>query len=204
MENNYFFVDGSSLLSDVSKIRKRQAFLSKKLDLLLFIQSLFNSNQLRTILGKTIEYKRFVFYFVNNETRVKEYLIIPEYDKPGVVNDVQIKYCGKKIKGGASVDKWIAKNKLPKRVLEQLHRTEKGVDTQICCDVLQLAALGKLERLFLYSNDSDFIPLCKTIKTMGANISLFRLEEKNTNTDLLKECDSFSIVPKTELITTFK
>jgi uncharacterized LabA/DUF88 family protein len=148
-------------------------------------------------------YKRFVFYFVNNETRIKKDLILPQFDTPGVVNDMHIEYCGKKVKGGVSVDRWIAKNKPPKRVLERLHKSEKAVDTQICCDALQLAASGKLDRLILYANDYDFIPLCKIIKTMGANISLIRLEGKNVNKDLVKECDSFSVVPNKNLNAVF-
>jgi len=201
MEKNYFFVDGSSLLSDVSNIKKRKAFHSKKLDLLLFIESFLNS-RLRLFIGRS--YKRFVFYFVNNETRINKDLIIPQFDIPDVVSDLQIKYCGKKVKGGAYVDRWIATNNPPKSVLERLHKSEKAVDTQICCDALQLAALGQLERLCLYTNDYDFVPLCRTIKTMGANISLFRLEAKNVNKDLVKECDSFSVLPSRDLITAFK
>lgn len=201
MENNYFFVDGASLLSDVTNIKKRKVFFSKKLVLKDFVYY-FTDPRFRHLHYKS--YKRFVFYFVNNEKRIKKDLILPQFDKPNEAIDIHIEYCGKKVKGGAFVDRWIAKNKPPKRVLEQLHKTEKAVDTQICCDALQLAALGKLERLFLYTNDSDFVPLCKTIKTMGANISLFKLEEKNVNKDLIEECDSFSVVWKTELITVFK
>lgn len=201
MEKNYFFVDGSSLLSDVAKIKKRQAFYSKKLDLRLFVESFFLIVQSR--LGVE-SYKRFVFYFVKNETRIKENIILPQFDIPNVVSDVHIQYCGKKVKGGANVDKWIAKNKPPKSVLERLHKTEKAVDTQICCDALQLAASGQLERLLLYTNDYDFVPLCQIIKTMGANVSLFKLEAKNVNRDLVEECDSFSDMSRNELIRIFK
>lgn len=201
MEKNYFFVDGSSLLSDVAKIKKRQDFYSKKLDLPLFVESFLII--VRGRLGID-SYKRFVFYFVKNETRIKKDLILPQFDEPNRMSDVHIKYCGKKVKGGNYVDRWIAKNKPPKRVLERLHKSEKAVDTQICCDALQLAALGQLERLFLYANDYDFIPLCKIIKTMGTNISLFRLEAKNVNKDLANECDSLSDISRNELIGIFR
>ena len=108
--------------------------------------------------------------------------------------DIHIKECGKKLTGGSRVDKWIAEKSPPNYILDRLHRSEKAVDTQICCDSLLLAGLGKLDRLFLYTNDYDFIPLCQTVKNLGANISLFRLEDKNLNSDLRKECDSFSVV----------
>ena len=100
MEKNYFFVDGSSLLSDVANIKKRKAFHSKKLDLCLFIESFVNT--VHSYLGIK-SYKRFVFYFVYNETRIKKDLILPQVDTPGVVSDMHIQYCGKKVKGGASV-----------------------------------------------------------------------------------------------------
>ena len=69
---------------------------------------------------------------------------------------------------------WIQKKNPPKSVRDRLHRTEKAVDTQICCDALELAVKGRLDRLFLYTNDYDFLPLCNALKAAGSNISLFR------------------------------
>ena len=79
-------------------------------------------------------------------------------------------------------------------VTDRLRRTEKAVDTQICCDALQLAAVSKIDRLFLYTNDYDFVPLCETLKSLGINVNLIRLSKANSNKDLLAHVDGFSCV----------
>ena len=70
---------------------------------------------------------------------------------------------------------------------------------QICCDALQLAATGKLERLFLYTNDFDFVPLCRTLRQLGANINLFRLRERGVNVALAEECDALHAMGDEEI-----
>ncbi|MDD4876791.1 MAG: NYN domain-containing protein [Dehalococcoidales bacterium] len=200
-ENNYFFVDGSSLITDVIAIKKSEKELKlKKLDIVKFYQyfcgeefAMFHYNS----------YKRFVVYFVKHENRIDDNIIIPSFNTPGAVADLQIKKCGKRIPGGSAIDAWISKHNPPNNVLDRLNKSEKAVDTQICCDALQLASYGKLERLFIYTNDYYFVPLCQTLKSMGSNISLFRLREKSINKALAQECDSFSVVQLDKLISLF-
>ncbi len=199
-ENNYFFVDGSCLLSDISSIKLEPEFASKKLDIVKFCNMFVG--RLTEQLQPGI-WKRFVVYFVEHENRIDNNIILPPFEEPGVVNDIQIKPCGKRVKGGATVDNWILKHDPPPKVLEKLHKSEKAVDTQICCDALQLASYGRLDRLFIYTNDYDFIPLCRTLKSLGANVSLFRLRKKIVNKDLVKECDSFTVVPENALSSIF-
>ena len=199
--NNYFFVDGSSLIKDIVSIKKSIPELSdKKLDIIKFSKC-FTGARL-DILHSGI-YKRFVVYFVAQENRINDNIIIPDFIIPGQVEDLQIKTCGKKLKRGAAVDRWISENNPPIKVLERLTKSEKAVDTQICCDALQLATNGRLDRLFIYTNDYDFIPLCQTLKSMGANISLFKLQAKGVNKELARECDSFNDVPENELNSMF-
>lgn len=76
---------------------------------------------------------------------------------------------------------------------------EKGVDTQICCDALELAAHGKLDRLFLYTNDADFIPLCETLRHLGVNIHLHRLFGAGVNRALVKNCDVFTVFEASDI-----
>ncbi len=200
-ENNYFFVDGFSLITDVIAIKKSEKELtSKKLDIILFCKC-FTGRRLEHLHAGA--YKRFVFYFVIHENRINDNIIIPAFHKPGEVEDLQIKCCGKRIRGGSAVNNWIPKHSPPNNVLERLTKSEKAVDTQICCDALQLASYGRLDRLFIYTNDYDFVPLCQILKSMGSNISLFRLQEKNINKDLARECDSFSVVPVDQLSSLF-
>jgi uncharacterized LabA/DUF88 family protein len=200
-ENNYFFVDGSSLIAEVIAIKKSKKDLeSKKLDIRKFYRS-FTGNRLVSLHSGI--YKRFVVYFVVHENRINDNIIIPSFYTPDEVEDLQIKYCGKRIRGGANIVSWISKHNPPNYVLERLNKAEKAVDTQICCDALQLASLGRLDRLFIYTNDYDFVPLCQTLKSMGSNISLIRLQEKKINKELAQECDSFSVVPADQLISLF-
>jgi len=42
---------------------------------------------------------------------------------------------------------------VPSEFRDRCTKSEKGVDIEICCDALKLAALGKLDRLALLTND---------------------------------------------------
>ena len=106
---------------------------------------------------------------------------MPNFKKPWAVEDLEIKYCGKKIPSYRKAEEWLDKYKAPNYVRESLYKSEKAVDTQICCDALVLLSLNKLDRLFLYSNDYDFIPVCQAIKTMWANINLVKLDKDRVN-----------------------
>jgi uncharacterized LabA/DUF88 family protein len=190
MVNNYFFIDGSSLLSDIKKyIAGKEQFLGKKFSLATFSKIFHNSYNLRQFHSGS--YRRIVYYFVKNDRRVNEFIEIPDFTKPELVEDIQIKFCGKKITSFSKADDWLQEKNAPNYVKDSLYKSEKAVDTQICCDALLLLALNKLDRLFLYTNDYDFIPLCQAIKTMGANINLIRLNELRVNRDLVFECDAF-------------
>lgn len=203
MDDNYLFIDGSSLLSDIKKLKStRKEFKDKKLNPIIFCRQFLNSWSLRQFHNSG--YRRIVFYFVNNDSRVKENIVIPDFSKSGRIEDMQIKYCGKKIPVYAKAEDWLDKNSAPQFVLESLYKSEKAVDSQICCDALILLSLNKLNRLFLYTNDYDFIPLCQSIKTMGANINLIKLTEERVNIDLVKECDAFYSFSDIELKSMFE
>ena len=199
-ENNHFFVDGSCLLSDISSIKSAPEFASKKLDIIKF-STLFVGRLTERLHGGT--YIRFVVYFVEHENRICDNIILPTFEEPGQVEDFQIKYCGKRVSGSLAVDRWISEHNPPPKVLEKLQKSEKAVDTQICCDALQLVSCGKLDRLFIYTNDFDFIPLCRTLKSLGSNISLFKLQKRRINKALVKECDSFTVAPEEQVNSIF-
>lgn len=94
---------------------------------------------------------------------------------------------------------WIQWHEIPDYVLDRLNKSEKGVDVQICCDGLFLAWLWKIDRLFLYANDSDFIPFCKTIKQLWCNISLFKLSSSRINKDIADVVDTLSSVEENSM-----
>lgn len=173
MENNYFFVDGSALVADVQRLRHKLGLhATARLRLMAFVD-FFAGPQFEAF--HSGYYRRFVFYFVQDDERLRSMVELPDFTRPGSVSDLRIEFCGKRIRQFEQAANWLAQNSAPDYVRECLYRSEKAVDTQICCDALQLAATGKLDRLFLYTNDYDFVPLCRTLRQLGTNINLFRL-----------------------------
>jgi hypothetical protein len=89
---------------------------------------------------------------------------------------------------------------VPPKFRGRFSKSEKGIDTEICCDALKLASASRMERLILLSNDSDFLPLCRTLKEFGANISIMHLSAAtDPNSDLLREADSYDVLSSAEL-----
>ena len=197
MENNYFFVDGSALLADVRKARAAVGLpATATFDILAFVRY-FAGMRFHEFHGGA--YKRFVFYFVHDDERLRSTIIIPDFTRPGEVSDIRIEYCGKRIKQYEQAKEWLDQNNAPDFVRECLYRSEKAVDTRICCDALQLAAVNRLDRLFLYTNDYDFVPVCQTLRQMGANVNLFRIRSESVNTALVAECDAFHVMGESDL-----
>ena len=196
MTENYYFIDGSSLLAQIRTLQKKSpTYKERRLDILKLI-SYFTSASLD--LGSEA-YKRAVFYFPEGETTIQDFLIIPNFKKPGLVRDLHLKYCGKKIRGSKAFNDFV-NLKVPEKYRDRFTKSEKGIDIEMCCDALRLAGIGKLERLFFLTNDSDFVPLCRTLKDFGANISLIHLSEKiSPNEALLKQCDSYDTISENEL-----
>jgi hypothetical protein len=132
-----------------------------------------------------------------------EYLLLPDFKKPGHVRDLHFKFCGQKLKGSTEFNR-IVEDNVPQKYRDRVSKSEKGVDIEICCDALKLASASRLERLFLFTNDDDFTPLCRTLKEFGANVSLIHLSDViNPNESLLMETDSYDVIPKDDLLKMF-
>ena len=186
--DNYFFIDGSALLGDVTRLKRDVALPeTAQLDLIAFAR-FFTGPNLQAFHANS--YRRFVFYFVKDDERLRSLVLLPDFTQPGLISDIRIEYCGKRIKQFESARQWLDEHHAPESVRECVYRSEKAVDTQICCDALQLAGTGKLDRLFLYTNDFDFVPLCRALRQLGANINLFRLRADAVNAALAAECDA--------------
>lgn len=149
-------------------------------------------------------YKRATFYFpVGDEVTAAEYLDIPDHKKPGEIRDIHFKFCGQKLKRSAAFDEWL-ENEVPDKWKDRCSKSEKGIDIEICCDAIRLASASRLDRLFLLTNDDDFLPFCRTIKEYGANVSIIHLTDRvNGNISLLREADSYDVVPVADLQTMF-
>jgi len=191
MDQNYYFIDGSALLSQVRTLWKNDAtFNWRRLNPIPFVKYLTLSFP---DLGSTI-YKRAEFYFPVGEPSLKTYLVVPESTAPGIIRDVHFKECGEKLDRSVAYEAWL--DTVPPQWKDRCVKSEKGVDIEICCDALRLASLGKMDRLFFFTNDRDYIPLCKTLKDFGVNVSLIHLSRfTNPNKLLAQECDSYDLLP---------
>jgi len=209
-DNNYLFFDGSALIAQVRDLwRTKPELKSRKLKPLSLVDFLVSGRGSVSLIDfterrpqsdnfrKGLPYKRALFYFAKGDSQVEKYVEIPAIAEPGLVRDVNFRYCGKKLPRSAEFDAWVAQ--VPNEFRERISKTEKGVDIQVCCDALQLAAAGHVDRLFLLTNDSDFVPLCDSLKSYGANISLLRLPGRPVNLDLAASCDGYYEVPETAL-----
>jgi len=201
-EKSYYFVDGSSLLADIKSLqRTKKELKNKKLSINKFVKY-FSGYKFYTLMAG--DFKRFVIYFVRNEDRINNLLILPDFTDPGGSTDIHLKYCGKRVHSNKAAYKWLEKQNPPKSIRDILNKSEKAVDTQICCDALSLSCYDRLDRLFLYTNDFDYFPLCEELKRNGSNVSLFRLYKKTVNKELVEACDSFSVVEQTALNSLFE
>lgn len=192
MNANYFFIDGSALRAQIHQLqRAKPAYKGRKLCprkfLSHFMSSLHDLHQ-----GS---YKRATFYFPKgDEAAVEEYIQVPNHRRPGEVRDLHFKFCGQKLKKSAEFEKFV-KESVPLKFQSRFSKSEKGIDIEMCCDALRLASAARIERLFILTNDGDFIPLCRTIKEFGANISIIHLSEATPpNDDSLREADSYDII----------
>jgi hypothetical protein len=188
----YFFIDGSALGAQIRQLQRAEPKYRKRLlcPAKLLTHFMFS---LRDLHGGS--YKRATFYFpTGDEVAIREYIQIPDHQRPGEVRDLHFKFCGHKLKNSAEFDRFI-EEKLPAKFNDRVSKSEKGIDIEMCCDALRLASAGKVDRLFLLTNDGDFIPLCRTIKEFGANVSIIHLSKATSpNIGLLREADSYDIV----------
>lgn len=192
---NYLAVDGSALLAQIRELRKKKrTFKDRKLDVASFVHNLLLTGFLRELHGS--QYKRAVFYFPKgDEKQCDEYLILPNSKTSGALRDIHIKFCGEKLPASTAFNAWVD-DKVPNKWKDRFQKSEKGIDLEIACDALKLASSGRIERLFMFTNDSDFIPLFRTLKEFGANISLIHLSEyAKPNEKLLAESDSYDVLP---------
>ncbi|MEG8223935.1 NYN domain-containing protein [Sphingomonas sp. HH69] len=197
MNANYFFIDGSALTAQIRHLQRsdpiyRGRYLCPREFTNYFMENLFDLH------GGS--YKRSTFYFPRgDEAAIEDFIQMPNHKEPGVIRDIHFKFCGRKLKKSAEFNKFVAES-VPSKFQSHFSKSEKGIDTEMCCDALRLASRSSLDRLFLFSNDSDFIPLCRTLKDFGSNISIIHLSSSFlANDDLLREADSYDVIPESRL-----
>ncbi|MGA8182209.1 MAG: hypothetical protein WB819_01035, partial [Terriglobia bacterium] len=123
--NNYLFVDGSSLLGDIARLwAADQTLKGRKLLLQNFCKH-FTGHKYTKYLGAG--YRRFTTYFVTGENRLDRMLCIPDFSTPNLIEDFHIKPCGKLLSGGDRLQQWIDENSPPQYVLDRVNKAEKAV-----------------------------------------------------------------------------
>lgn len=169
MENRgYFIIDGSHLFSSIHALQRTKAvYATKKLSIPLLTEALMRKWSLWV--GATI---RVVYYFKQNDNRLKTMLDIPEADEPGKKDHWQIKECGEPI--DAVPDEQL--QRLDEKYREHFTRSEKGLDGKLICDVLMLVASGKASNIVFLVNDRDYIPLFESVQALGGNTYLTALD----------------------------
>jgi len=169
MENRgYFIIDGSHLFSSIHELqRTKQEYAGKKLNINIFTEALMRKWSLW--IGSTI---RVVYYFKQNDGRLRTMLDIPETDEPGKKNHWQIKECGESI--DAVPEEQL--QKLDAKYRDHFARSEKGLDGKLICDVLMLVASDRASNIVFLVNDRDYIPLFESVQALGGNTYLTALD----------------------------
>jgi uncharacterized LabA/DUF88 family protein len=197
MPANYFFIDGSALTAQIRVVQRLdKSYKDRRLCPKRFIA--YYADALHNLVGG--EYKRATFYFpIGDEQTAEEYLEMPDHKKPGEIRDIHFKFCGQKLKKSGEFLEFV-ETQVPDKWKDRFSKSEKGIDIEMCCDAFRLASAGRIDRLFLLSNDDDFIPFCRTIKEFGANISIVHLSDLiPPNQSLLRAADTYDVVQKQHL-----
>ena len=169
MDNRgYFIIDGSHLFSSIHELqRTKPEYAQKKLSIPILTEALMRKWSLWV--GATI---RIVYYFKQNDSRLKTMLDIPEADEPSKKDHWQIKECGEAI--DAVPDEQL--QRLDAEYRDHFARSEKGLDGKLICDVLMLVASGKASNIVFLVNDRDYIPLFESVQALGGNTYLTSID----------------------------
>lgn len=179
-----YVIDGSRLFSSVHELwRQRPEYNKKKLKLDKLTEALMRKWSVN--LGETT---RVVYYFKKDDSRIKNMLEVPDCQVPGKKDHWQIKECGENIKSVPEKEL----QKLSPQYRDHFARSEKGLDTQLVCDVLVLVSTGRALNIVFLVNDRDYIPLFESIQYLGGNVYLTALDSKQTIQHGLADlCDKF-------------
>src|SRR5580692_7379948 len=156
--DNYFFIDGSALTAQIRFLRRSdRSFLDRRL-----CPKLFTGHFMDSLIDlHSNSYKRITFYFPDgDQAAVEDYLVMPDHNQPGEVRDLHFKFCGQKLKRSKEFLEFLDTS-VPEKFKSHFSKSEKGIDIEICCDAFRLASASRLDRLFLLTNDDDFIPFCR-------------------------------------------
>lgn len=169
MENRgYYIIDGSHLFSSIFELwRIKPQFSGRKLEIGLFSEALIR--KWSVYVGATI---RVIYYFKQNDSRMRTLINIPDSFNPGTKNHWQIKECGESIEAVPQEELL----KISERYRDHFTRSEKGLDIKLTCDVLMLIASNRASNFVFLVNDRDYLPLFESVEMLGGNVYLTALD----------------------------
>lgn len=196
MDRSYIIIDGSHLFQSIHEIwRTKSKYKDHKLDIGKLKEALF-----RTWSLYMQSLVRVVFYFKQNDTRIKTMLDVPDSTLPGSKDHWRIKECGESLKTIPQVEL----DKLSPEYRDHFSRAEKGLDIKLACDSLLLIAEDRATDIIFLANDRDYIPLFESIQDLGGNVYLTALDrDQHVQKGLANLADKFLTLDD-ELDTIFK
>jgi len=73
---------------------------------------------------------------------------------------------------------------------------QKGIDTLLSIDLVELASTGQIGKAVLVTGDSDFVPAVGRAKDKGVIVDLFYGSTTHVHADLLEVCDDRVPLPR--------
>lgn len=97
----------------------------------------------------------------------------------------------------ASADRFFHSLRRPRRFEVRLGRLQlvegeyrqKGIDTLLSIDLVELAATGQISKAVLITGDSDFAPAARRARDKGVIVDLFYSPATYVHSELLDACD---------------
>lgn len=184
VERGVQVIDGSHLFASINSVwRDHPELKNHKLKINVLTRAMVGVWAQYT--GPTI---RTIYYFKKGDKRIETMLSIPSASSPNLRSHWQINECAQSVKTIPASE--IAK--VDSKYHDQIHRSEKGLDMELACDVLQLAATGKIDAIVFLVNDRDYLPLFRTLQRLGANAYLISLDSKQAiQKDLVNLADLY-------------
>jgi uncharacterized LabA/DUF88 family protein len=184
MNNGCYYIDGSFLFQSIERIKKDHPELtSSSLNIAILSERLMDAFQEN--INSSL---RVIYYFRVKDPRIKNLIIPPVHGNTG---HWQIKECGINVKNIRPIPTSVL-DKLPERYRDLYPRAEKGLDMELACDALMLAASGKVQNFVFMINDRDYVPLLTSLQRLGANTYLAGLDLKQKmHNSLLNLSDNY-------------
>ncbi|HUB93923.1 MAG TPA: NYN domain-containing protein [Verrucomicrobiae bacterium] len=185
-EHGCIYVDGSFLFASIERVKRTHPELaSSKLNVAILSRALHNTFAENIGLNLRTNY-----YFRTKDERIASMLTVPP--PHGQSGHWQIKECGINLRGMKPVPTEVL-DQLPKQYRDLYPRAEKGLDMELACDALLLAASGRVQSFVFLIGDRDFMPLLTAVQRLGSNTYIAGLDvQQHVPSELLNLADRYA------------